>query len=78
MATLSLQPRIWILDAELLDSIGFDSKSIQIHADLELEEDLDRHAPLLNSASAMPNEILLLNASLRQRHRAHWGHYSHA
>ncbi len=76
MSQSELLKRIWNLDAATLKEIGADDQSIREHAEIELDEDLERlerfspHNTLADTKA--------LEEAIRVRHRLHWINFSSA
>lgn len=76
MKTIELPKRIWDLDAQTLIDLGFDDFSIKSHAEIELDEDLEKVAKTAHEDH--PQHRKTLEAKIRDRHRQHWLNFSNA
>jgi hypothetical protein len=74
VSQLELPKRLWDINAEELESMGFDPESIRAHAMAELGQEL--YALKKIHLAASPDEIAAVECLIKDRHKSNWGVYS--
>ena len=73
---MKLFERVWELDADILETEGFDADSISVHAACEFDEDMNRIEVLTCTVNLSDRSIRELQLLCKTRNLKHWREYA--